>query len=57
MKQLITFIITFALVYLVSMLLDFDFIARSHIRIGITVLLMICIILAGASKIKEFNNQ
>lgn len=57
MKQLITFIITFVLVYLVSMLLDVEFIARSYIRTGITVLLMLCIILIGASKIKDYNDQ
>lgn len=57
MKQLITFLFTFALAYAATLLFEIDFIAKNNIRFGLTVLLIVCIILAGASIIKNMNQK
>lgn len=57
MKQLIVFILTFLMAYAATLLLDIDFIAESYIRIGLTILLIICIILMGANIIRSINKS
>lgn len=55
MNKLITFLLTFILAYVSSLLLDWSFIQGNRIRESLTVVLIICIILAGFSIIRGQN--
>lgn len=55
MNKLITFLSTFILAYVASLLLDWSFIQGNRIRESLTVVLIICIILAGFSIIRGQN--